>query len=71
MILQMVRGGLSVGLLITAWRNSHWSVALTLVLTLLACEVLSTMVWQMKEQIAILERRIKDHADRLDAIKDR
>ena len=70
-MIQAVRFVLSLGLLVLAWRHSHWSIALALTLTLLACEVLSSLVWQVQSQINILNERLKEYEHRIDALEDR
>lgn len=70
-MIQVVRAILSIALLVLAWRHAHWSVALTLVLTLLACEVLSSLVWTLKIQVIDLQQRVRALDEKVDAIKDR
>lgn len=70
-MIQVARAGLSIALLVTVWRHAHWSIALALALTLLACEVLSSMAWNLSVRVAALTQLLKIYEERLDAIEER
>lgn len=46
--MNLVRYALSIALLVVVWKNSHWSVALSLTLTMVGMEFLTEIVKRIR-----------------------